>query len=147
MSTFSLNTLIPNTLNKISNDEVLINHLTTIIKEFGYFLGNPSVAQLMGEVQLYKQSSSYITKTNKALEALQNCDAHYFPNIYKHFKILCTFTISVATAERSFSTLRLLKTYLRSNMREDRLNGLALLHIHRNIWAEKKTTKTLRAHY
>lgn len=41
--------------------------------------------------------------------------------------------ISVATAERSFSSLRLIKSYLRSTMAQDRLNGLALLYIHRNI--------------
>ncbi|KAJ8883128.1 hypothetical protein PR048_014968 [Dryococelus australis] len=32
-----------------------------------------------------------------------------------------------------FSTLRRLKTYLRSTMAEDRLNWLALLHIHQDI--------------
>ena len=34
---------------------------------------------------------------------------------------------------RSFSGLRRLKTYLRSTMKEDRLNGLALLMVHRSI--------------
>ena len=33
-------------------------------------------------------------------------------------------------AERSFSSLRRLKTYLRSTMTQDRLTGLAMLHIH-----------------
>jgi len=36
-------------------------------------------------------------------------------------------------AERSFSSLRLMKTYLRSTMKEDRLNGLALMTIHNDI--------------
>ena len=39
-------------------------------------------------------------------------------------------SVSTATAERSFSGLRRLKTYLRSNMSETRLSGLPLLHIH-----------------
>ena len=34
---------------------------------------------------------------------------------------------------RSISVLRRLKTYLRSTMKNDRLNGLALLNIHREI--------------
>ena len=38
--------------------------------------------------------------------------------------------VSVASAERLFSGLRGLKTYLRSNMSETRLSGLALLHVH-----------------
>ena len=39
--------------------------------------------------------------------------------------------VSSATAERSFSSLKSLKTYLRTTMVEDRLNGLSLMHIHR----------------
>lgn len=130
MSSLYLNSLIPSNLKEITSDETLFNNLSSITREFGDLLGEPSVSQLMGEVQLYKQGTY---STNNALEALQNCDALYFPNIYNIFKILCTFTISVATAERSFSTLRLLKTYLRSTMLEDRLNGLSLLYMHRNI--------------
>ena len=34
-----------------------------------------------------------------------------------------------ATGERSFSTLKLLKTYLRSTMSDSRLNGLAMMHM------------------
>jgi len=35
----------------------------------------------------------------------------------------------VATKERSFSKLKLVKTYLRSIMQDDRLSGLAVLSI------------------
>jgi len=35
----------------------------------------------------------------------------------------------VATAERSFSKLKLMKTYLRNTMQDDRLSGLAVLSI------------------
>nr|CAI5836685.1 unnamed protein product [Callosobruchus analis] len=41
--------------------------------------------------------------------------------------------VSTSANERSFSTLRRLKTYLRSTMKEDRPNGLASLNIHRNL--------------
>ncbi|XP_077283750.1 zinc finger MYM-type protein 1-like [Arctopsyche grandis] len=49
------------------------------------------------------------------------------------------FPVTTATSERSFSTLRRLKTYLRNTMSENQLNGLALLNIHRdiNVSAEK----------
>ena len=36
------------------------------------------------------------------------------------------------TAERSFSALRRLKTYLRSSMSEERLNNLLLLYVHKH---------------
>ena len=35
-------------------------------------------------------------------------------------------------SERSFSTLKYLKTYLRNTMSQDRLNGLALMYVHRD---------------
>ena len=53
-----------------------------------------------------------------------------FPNIHTILKVLLTMPVSTASAERSFGGLRRLKTYLRSNMSETRLSGLALLHIH-----------------
>ena len=38
---------------------------------------------------------------------------------------------SNAVSERSFSTLRRVKTYLRSTMCQDRLNYLIILHVHK----------------
>jgi len=38
---------------------------------------------------------------------------------------------SNAMSEHSFSTLRRVKTYLRSTMRQDRLNYLMILHVHK----------------
>ncbi|XP_050540290.1 52 kDa repressor of the inhibitor of the protein kinase-like [Daktulosphaira vitifoliae] len=58
---------------------------------------------------------------------------------YEKFKNGCytlplnAIDVSTSTAERSFSTLRRIKTYLRNTMGQSRLNGLANLHIHREI--------------
>lgn len=48
-------------------------------------------------------------------------------------EILVTLPVSTATAERTFSSLRRIKTYLRSTTSESRLLGLALLSIHNDI--------------
>ena len=40
--------------------------------------------------------------------------------------------ITTATAKRTFSVLRRLKTYLRSTMSQERLNNV-ILHIHKDI--------------
>lgn len=42
-----------------------------------------------------------------------------------------TIPLTTASAERSFSTLRRLKNYLRSTMTQKRLNHLILLHTHK----------------
>jgi hypothetical protein len=42
---------------------------------------------------------------------------------------LLTIPVTVASAERSFSKLKLIKTYLRTTMSQERLNGLAMISI------------------
>ena len=68
-----------------------------------------------------------------AVDAFICCDKDFFPSINKLLHIILTLPVSVASAERTFSTLRRLKTWLRSQMGEERLTGLALLHTHADI--------------
>ena len=63
------------------------------------------------------------------LKMMEGC----YPNVYIAYIILLTISVTVATAERSFSKLKLLKTYLRSTMSQDRLNGLAMLSIEKKV--------------
>ena len=50
--------------------------------------------------------------------------------------MLATIPVSTATAERAFSELKLIKTYLRSTMGEERLNALTQLYLHKDIKLE-----------
>ncbi|XP_023772055.2 uncharacterized protein LOC111920727 [Lactuca sativa] len=52
-----------------------------------------------------------------------------FPNVLVAYTILLTVPVTVASAERSFSKLKFLKSYLRSTMTQERLNVLAILSI------------------
>ena len=56
-----------------------------------------------------------------------------YPNISIAYQILFTVHVTVASAERSFSKLKLLKNYLRSTMSRERLNGLATLCIEKKL--------------
>lgn len=56
-----------------------------------------------------------------------------FPNVVVAIKIFLTMPVTVASCERSFSKLKLIKTYLRSTMGQERLSGLAILSIERDI--------------
>jgi hypothetical protein len=55
------------------------------------------------------------------------------PNVSIAYRILLTVPVTVASAERSFSKLKLLKNYLRSTMLQQRLNGLAMCSIEKDI--------------
>ena len=59
-----------------------------------------------------------------------------FPNACIAFKILLTILLTIASAERSFSKLKLIKSYLRSTMSQERLSGLAILSIEKEMLAE-----------
>ena len=50
-----------------------------------------------------------------------------FPNASIAYRVLFIIPVTVASAERSFSKLKLLKSYLRSTMTQERLNDLAMI--------------------
>ena len=50
-----------------------------------------------------------------------------------HSEYFLNNTLSVASGERDFSRLKLIKNYLRSTIHEDRLNNLAILAIERDL--------------
>ena len=57
-----------------------------------------------------------------------------FPNLRVALQILMTIAVSIASCERSFSKLKLILSYLRSSMEQDRLSDLALLSIEREAF-------------
>ncbi|KAM3390463.1 hypothetical protein ACQJBY_012204 [Aegilops geniculata] len=59
-----------------------------------------------------------------------------YPNIAIAYRVFFTMPVTVASAERSFSKLKLLKNYLRSTMSQERLNGLATLCIEKDLLDE-----------
>ena len=67
------------------------------------------------------------------LGTLQYCNEDMYPNTYSFLKTGAVLPVTNASNERSFSTLKRIKPYLRNSTGENRLNGLAILSIHRSI--------------
>lgn len=73
-----------------------------------------------------------LDKPATASAALKACDRALFPNIFTILQLLCTLPITTSECERTISRLKTIKTYLRSSISQERLNGLALMRIHHN---------------
>lgn len=56
-----------------------------------------------------------------------------FPELHRFLQLILTFPMTTTSAERSFSCLKRLKTYLRNCMRQDRLSNLAVLSLEGDI--------------
>ena len=67
------------------------------------------------------------------VDSLHWADNDLYPNIRMILFISAIRPSTTASNERSFSTLKRLKTYLRSTMTADRLNGLSLMNINQDI--------------
>ncbi|XP_072179742.1 zinc finger MYM-type protein 1-like [Diadema setosum] len=73
-----------------------------------------------------------ISKPEELLEFIvQYGDESVFPNLRIAVQIMLTVAVSIASCERSFSKLKLILSYLRASMGQDRLCDLALLSVER----------------
>ena len=59
-----------------------------------------------------------------------------FPNTCIAYRILLIIPITIASAERSVSKLKLIKSYLRSTMSQEKLSRLAILSIENEMLEE-----------
>lgn len=57
------------------------------------------------------------------LRLFEKC-SRFYPNLWIAYRILLTIPVSVASTERSFLKLKLIKYYLRSTMLQERWSGL-----------------------
>jgi hypothetical protein len=89
-----------------------------------------------------KQRGVELTSFGAALDVFRGSGqeavklSELLPELAKLFCLALTIPVTSCSSERSFSTLRRLKTYLRSTMTQERLNHLAVLHVHKHLSEE-----------
>lgn len=135
LSLYNLSMLFPSSEFDVSTSTIMVKD---VAKKYRSFF--PNNCEFLIERNIIAELENWNLKwENKpcdamtALDLLLHCDADIYPFLNKLLKIFVSLPVSIASAERSFSTLRRVKTWLRANMLEDRLSGLALLNIHRDI--------------
>ena len=93
----------------------------------------PEGSTFQMEIQRWKDFCDDLNDTPKSLaESFVLSDPEYYPDIHEIFHILLTMPVGSVPCERSISALRRFKSWNRTTMTEDRLNGLALLHTHKD---------------
>ncbi|XP_074352353.1 uncharacterized protein LOC141691518 [Apium graveolens] len=86
---------------------------------------------------LRKMEDESIKNACVALETyLKDGDDSNIDGVKLFSEIILTIPVTVVTAERSFSKLKLIKNYLRSTMSQERLNGLAMLSVEKQMLAK-----------
>ncbi|CAG9571675.1 unnamed protein product [Danaus chrysippus] len=100
------------------------------VSDFYEIEGITSEAELWRTFWINKQQQDF--ENIEIAELIQEADSFY-PKVKIALEILLAMPYSTATIQRSFSTLRRVKTWLRSTMTEDRLNGLCMLSVHREF--------------
>nr|CAH7737333.1 unnamed protein product [Callosobruchus chinensis] len=83
--------------------------------------------KLKSEMDLWKNHCINDTQTNNS-----SFHSLLLPIYQKNSQIILCLPVTVASAERSFSALKRLKSWLRSNMTQERLCGLALMHVNKD---------------
>ena len=83
--------------------------------------------QLLFKVFLLFQRKVDINDIHESLSSLPT----HFESV-KLFQIALTLPVTTCTPERCFSAMKILKNRLRSSMVDERLNGLALMYIHKD---------------
>lgn len=142
---YDLNIFLPSVIIR-SSDSVIDEKMSSLAKKyFKVFEVEEKILldSILGETRIWKEHWKIQFNDKKKVpdnlvETLSDCDI-IFPNIKTFLMILGCLPISNATPERSFSSLRRIKSYLRTNMTQERLSGLALLNMHRNIEVNPET--------
>lgn len=92
--------------------------------------------ELFTELKILRSLLPATVETATGVLRFMNRIQNPFPNAFIAYRILLTIPVTVASAERSFSRLKLIKTYLRSSMSQERLSSLASLSIEADTTAK-----------
>ena len=101
-----------------------------------HFVDDLNFTRLKPQLEVLKNipKSSEVSDLRSAVKLITSVGAgqkSLVPDVLILMKLCLILPASTATAERSFSTLRRIKTYLRSTMHQERLNHVMMLHTYK----------------
>ncbi|XP_051953036.1 uncharacterized protein LOC127622912 [Xyrauchen texanus] len=110
-------------------------------------LGDVDAAELVREVST--AVTAVPAKETTGLQILsyiyRNNLVELYPNLSIALRLMMTVPVTVASGERSFSRLKLIKTHLRSTMLQERLSALAQISIEHEVTKSLDKDELIRA--
>ncbi|GFR28729.1 repressor of the inhibitor of the protein kinase [Trichonephila clavata] len=88
------------------------------------------LSAVQAEYKLWCAKISSTDPSTEILKLFEYCDGTFFRAMNLLLKVMATLPVTTASVERSFSTMKRIKTLPRSVIGEDRLNALAMMSIH-----------------
>ena len=111
----------------------LLQHCLHFQQKLGDVDGNELHMELSRFVSIIRNDLRLITPTDFLQYIYKNELQELYPNVAIALRILLTTPTTVASPERSFSTLKLTKIFNRSSMLDDRLSSLAMISIESKV--------------
>jgi len=137
---------------RFSNKKELITSLQYVIPKFcvnkkykdikpyvDFYIDNSNLLAIEAEFSLWQTKWTKILEKDRpsnVFNALSQCNLDFFSVNFLFIKYVGNFAslpVSTSTHERTFSTLKRLKTFLRNRTGQERLAGLALVCVHKDI--------------
>ncbi|XP_055912405.1 uncharacterized protein LOC129946294 [Eupeodes corollae] len=141
-----LDSLIQNLTDKFMVNEDVLLPFQTLLPDFAaanrvnemenltlYFDIAISLSAVKAEYIFWCEKISSMDPSSDVLKLLDICDKTYFRSISYLLTILATLPVTTASVERTFSTIKRIKTVSRSVMGHQRLSALAMMSVHSGI--------------
>lgn len=118
---------------------LLSGQVTKIVHDYPELSSDSEGRSLQTELDMFRtlpavnDESPNLSAYTRALRSMVPTMRAMFAHVEALVRLLTVNPASSATAERSFSSLRRLKTYLRSTCGQRRLNSLAVCHVHKDV--------------
>ncbi|KAF0707458.1 zinc finger MYM-type protein 1-like, partial [Aphis craccivora] len=134
--------LYPNNLLCLTEDNI-VKESYDFIESYKDDISSDFTGQILSLKELIK-NKNVKTINEMATFILTNDIATSYSDILVACTIFLTLPVTVATAERSFSKLKIIKNYLRNSCGQNRLTNIAILNIEQKRTSELKIDKLIK---
>ena len=112
--------------------DTVCNFYSKDVKKLDLQAQLPLLKVMMNELHASEGTNLTLKEILKGVQGISEVQKASLCQVWVLFKLVLVIPATNASAERSFSALRRVKTHLRSTMSQERLNHVIVLHIHQD---------------